>query len=117
MKPKITYQQLREELEQHGWKAEVVESENFGVKRQSTVFQHPKTDLYVILPKRKSAAFVEPIHLLHVRNVLENAGFWESLVRQTNTEDQKEATDVLQMLAAIKPSNNGSGIASGNRFE
>jgi hypothetical protein len=104
MKPKnITYQQLREELEKRGWKAEMVETENFGVKRQSTVFQHPKTDLYVILPKRKPSEFVEPIHLLHVRNVLENSGFWQSLIRQTDTEDRDQATYVLQTLAGIKP--------------
>jgi hypothetical protein len=113
MKPKITYQQLREELEKSGWKADLVETENFGVRRQSTVFQHPETELYVILPKRKPSAFVEPIHLLHVRNVLENAGFWESLMRQINAENRNEATGVLQTLAAIKPSKNGSGTALG----
>jgi|SRR6516165_2098349 hypothetical protein len=105
MKPKITYQQLREELEKHGWKAELIENESFGVKRQSMVFQHPKTDLYVILPKRKPTALVEPIHLLHVRNVLENSGFWESLIRQIKAENRQEAINVLQTLAGIKPAN------------
>lgn len=116
MKPSITYKQLRDELEKRGWKAELVETENFGVTRQSMVFQHPKTDLYVILPKRKPTALVEPIHLLHVRNVLENSGFWDRLIQQNKTGHRQDATDVLQALAGIKLANEPKSI-HGSRGE
>jgi hypothetical protein len=104
MKPKITYRQLRDELERRGWIAESIETDNFGVKRKSTVFQNPKCDLYIILPRMRPTKIVEPIHLLHVRNVLENSGFWDSLVRQTKAENREEAKEVLQTLAGIKTS-------------
>ncbi len=103
MNPKITFSQLRQELETRGWKAESIETNNFGVNRRSTVFQNPDSDLYIILPRTRPTKTVEPIHLLHVRNVLENAGFWDSLVRQTGAEDRGEASRVLQTLAEIKP--------------
>ncbi len=99
---KITYKLLRDELESRGWKAKLIETDNFGVKRHSTVFQNPRTDLYIILPKMRLGQLVEPIHLLHVRNVLENAGFWDSLVGQAGT-DGSEDSNVLQTLAGIKP--------------
>ncbi|MCE9530856.1 MAG: hypothetical protein K8T89_07000 [Planctomycetes bacterium] len=102
MKPKITYRQLRDELEKRGWIAESIETENFGVKRKSTVFQNPASELYIILPQMRPTKIIEPIHLLHVRNVLENSGFWESLVRQTKAENGQGATEVFQSLAGIK---------------
>jgi hypothetical protein len=102
MNSKITYKQLRDELENQGWKAKPIEIENFGVNRESMVFQNPKTDLYIILPRMKPTTIVERIHLLHVRNVLENAGFWDSLIRQTESENHQEATLVLQTLSGIK---------------
>ena len=105
MKLNITYKQLREELERLGWKAQSIETDNFGVKRKSTVFQNPESDLYIILPRVKSTGIVEPMHLLHVRNVLENSGFWESLIQQTKTENRGGAIEVLQTLAGIKTSN------------
>lgn len=102
MKSKITYKKLGEELERHGWKAETMETEEFGIKRKSTVFRNPDTDLFIVLPRARLTQAVEPIHLLHVRNVLENSGFWESFARQTNTKTGREANDVVQTLAGIK---------------
>lgn len=102
MKHKITFRQLRDELKRCGWIAESIETDNFGVKRKSTVFQNPRTDLYIILPRMRSTQLVEPIHLLHVRNVLENSGFWDSLVEQTMSGIGEEGDQVFQTLAGIK---------------
>ena len=90
--------------ERLGWKAEALELDAVGgtVKTQNTIFQHPKTDLYIVPPRMNPSEIVESIHLLRVRNVLENAGFWDSLVRQTGTEDRGETIHVLQTLAGIK---------------
>jgi hypothetical protein len=99
---KITCKQLREELEGHGWKAKLIETENFGVKRNSTVFQNSNTNLYIILPRLKPTQAVQPIHLLHVRNVLENAGLWNSLIRQNGANRSEETIHVIRTLAAIK---------------
>jgi hypothetical protein len=108
MNHRITYGQLRDELERRGWKPESIETDNFGRTRKSTIFQNPMSDLYIILPRMKANKIVEPIHLLHVRSVLENSGFWESLVKQTETENREQATKVLQTLAGIKVSNQAS---------
>lgn len=104
MNPKISYEQLGEELERLGWKAELLELDAVGgtVKTQNTIFQHPKTNLYIVLPRMTPSAIVEPIYLLRVRNVLENAGFWDSLKRQTGTESREASIHVLQTLAGIK---------------
>ncbi len=104
MKAKITYKQLREELERHGWKAESLELDAVGgtIKTHNTMFRNPETDLYVVLPCMKANELVEPIYLLRVRNVLENAGFWDSLVPQMETNGQAEGGYVLQTLAGIK---------------
>ncbi len=104
MKRKVTYKQLRQELERLGWTAEPLELDAAGgvVPTKATIFRNPKSDLFIVLPRMRSDQFVEPIHLLRVRNVLENAGFWDSLVRQTNAESRDESIHVLQTLAGIK---------------
>jgi hypothetical protein len=107
MNLKITYKQLREELERNGWKAESIETDSFGVKRNSTVFQNPESDLYIILPKMKANQIVEPFHLLQVRNVLENSGFWDSLIREIGTNNDQKTTDVIQSLVGIKACKTG----------
>ena len=103
MKPKITYKQLRHELEKNGWSGEPLELDVVdGYTSKSTIFRNPMSDLFIVLPQMKPNEIVEPIYLLRVRNVLENAGFWDSLQRQTGTANHKEATHVLQTLAGIK---------------
>ena len=106
MNREIRYEQLREELARLGWKDEPLELDAVGGKGKThgTLFRNPETDLYILLPRMKPSEFVEPIHLLRVRNVLENAGFWDSLVRQTQTNGQGEAVHVLRTLAGIKSS-------------
>lgn len=100
-KPKITYKQLGNELVALGWKAERIETERFGVKRKSTIFRNPKTQLFIILPGTKPTRHVDPAHLLHVRSVLEHSGFWNSILKQTKTETRQDAIDVLQTLAGV----------------
>jgi hypothetical protein len=100
-KPKITYKQLGKELEDLGWKAELIETGRFGVKRKSTIYRNSKTDLYIILPRAKPTKHVDPAHVIHVRSVLEHSGFWNSILKQTKTETRQEAIDVLQTLAGI----------------
>lgn len=106
MSHKVMYKHLRDELERLGWKDEPLELDAVGgaVKTHSTLFRNSDTDLYIVLPRMKPSEFVEPIYLLRVRNVLENAGFWDSLMRQTRTDGQVEAFHVLQTLAGIKNS-------------
>ena len=106
MKPEITYGQLRDELGRLGWKDEPLELDAVGGvgKTHSTMFRNSGTDLYIVLPRMGPRDLVEPIHLLRVRNVLENAGFWDSLIRQTRTNGRAEAAHVLQTLAGIKSS-------------
>jgi hypothetical protein len=106
MKPEVMYKQLRDELERLGWKDEPLELDAVGgtTKTHSTLFRNSETNLYILLPRMRPSDLVEPIHLLRVRNVLENAGFWDSLVRQTQTNGHAEAVHVLQTLAGIKTS-------------
>jgi hypothetical protein len=66
------------------------------------VYRHPDSRLPILLPRMSASATVEPIEILSLRNTLENAGFWDTLVRQTGTESQDEAIHVLQALAGIK---------------
>lgn len=58
--------------------------------------------LPIFLPRMSANAVVEPIDILSLGNALENAGFWDSLVRQSETESPTEANHVLQTLAGIK---------------
>lgn len=106
MSHKIKYAELRDELERLGWKDEPLELDAVGGtgKTLGTLFRNSDTDLYIVLPRMRPSEFVEPIHLLRVRNVLENAGFWDTLVRQTHSNGSGAAADVLQTLAGIKTS-------------
>ena len=104
MNPKMTYAQLQQVLEELGYAPETIELDavNGRASGHHTIFRHPDSDLYIMLPGVMSTKSVEPIHLLRVRNVLKNAGFWDSLVRQTGTGNPAEAAHVLQTLAGIK---------------
>ena len=78
-----------------------------GFSEQSTrsnhlVYRHPDSCLPIFLPRITRDAVVEPIAILSLRNALENAGFWESLVRQTGTDSPAKAIHVVQTLAGIK---------------
>ena len=104
MNRNMTYEQLQQVLEGLGYAPEPIELDavNGVASGNHTLFRHPDNDLYIMLPGVMANKIVEPIHLLRVQNVLKNAGFWDSLVRQTGTENPAEAAHVLQTLAGIK---------------
>jgi hypothetical protein len=91
----LKYGELRKVLVGLGFSEQITKSNHL-------VYRHPDSRLPIFLPRMRASAIVEPIEILSLRNTLENAGFWDSLVRQTATESLAEATHVLQMLAGIK---------------
>jgi predicted RNA binding protein YcfA (HicA-like mRNA interferase family) len=92
---KLKYGELRQVLIGLGFCEQTTKSNHL-------VYRHPDSHLPIFLPRMRASAVVEPIEILSLRNALENAGFWDSLVRQTGTESPAEAVHVLQTLAGIK---------------
>jgi predicted RNA binding protein YcfA (HicA-like mRNA interferase family) len=92
---KLKYGEVRKVLVGLGFSEQTTKSNHL-------VYRHPDSRLPIFLPRMRASAIVEPIEILSLRNALENAGFWESLVRQTGTESPAEAIHVLQTLAGIK---------------
>jgi predicted RNA binding protein YcfA (HicA-like mRNA interferase family) len=92
---KLKYGELRKVLVGLGFSEQATKSNHL-------VYRHPGSRLPVFLPRMRDSAVVEPIEILSLRNALENAGFWDSLVRQTGTESPAERIHVLQTLAGIK---------------
>lgn len=92
---RIKYGALRKLLTGFGYTDHITEGKYI-------VFRHPKSDLPIYLPRMRATQYVPPVEILSIRNVLENAGFWDSLVRQTGTNGPDEAIHVLQTLAGIK---------------
>lgn len=93
---KIKYRELRDALRRFGYEERITE-------RQHIVFRHPNSRLPIYLPDMAPDDYVPPVEILSIRNVLENAGFWSSLMGQTGTDSPEEARHVLQTLSGIKP--------------
>lgn len=96
---KLKYGEIRKVLVGLGFSEQTTKSNHL-------VYRHPDSRLPILLPRMRASAIVEPIEILSLRNALENAGFWESLVRQTGTESPAEAIHVLQTLAGVKNGKN-----------
>jgi hypothetical protein len=92
---KLKYGELRKALVGLGFSEQTTKSNHL-------VYRHPDSRLPIFLPRMKASAIVESVEILSLRNALENAGFWDSLVRQTGTGSPAEAIHVLQTLAGIK---------------
>jgi len=92
---KLKYGDIRKALLGLGFSEQTTRSKHL-------VYRHPDSRLPIFLPRMNENAVVEPIDILSLRNALENAGFWDSLVRQTGTESPAKANHVLQTLAGIK---------------
>jgi hypothetical protein len=92
---KLKYGEVRKVLVGLGFSEQTTRSDHL-------VYRHPESRLPIFLPRMRASAIVEPIEILSLRNALENAGFWDSLVRQTETQSPGEAMHVLQTLAGIK---------------
>lgn len=95
---KLKYGELRKVLVGLGFSEQTTKSNHL-------VYRHPDSRLPIFLPHMRASAAVEPIEILSLRNALENAGFWDGLVRQTGTESPVEVVRVLQTLAGIKNGN------------
>jgi len=92
---KLKYGQLRKMLVELGFSEQTT-------KCNHLVYRHPDSRLPIFLPRMRASAVVEPIDILGLRNALENAGFWDTFVRQTRTDSPAEAVHVLQTLTGIK---------------
>lgn len=114
MKPKLNYKQLKTVLEGLGYKPQDVTLDINGQDLESVIFRHKDSDLYILLPRMKATKIVEPMYIHRVKGVLEDVGFWDSLVKQTKTENKDEAIEVLQKLARIKATSQKNGEVQKN---